>query len=663
MADLGSIVLGLAFLCALLALSTLVYGIKKADGRVIEIGYRSLHGVFSLSVFASIVLVMLLVTHDFSIRYVYEYTSRDLPTIYTLTAFWAGQAGSLLFWELILAVFTIVVLWRYSRHPHLPVAAAVLSGVHIFFTFLLSFVSSPFISLPEFPADGLGLNPLLQNPGMIFHPPTQYLGYVGFTVPFAFAMAALIKREAGAEWIRRTRTWTLVAWSLLSVGIVSGGKWAYVELGWGGYWAWDPVENASFIPWAVATAFLHSVMIQQSKGMLKTWNVSLIALTFFFTIFGTFLTRSGVIQSVHSFGGSNLGLYFLTFLLLIAAFSMYLIIDRSHLLKDENAFEGLLSKESSFLFNNVLFLGLAFVTFWGTIFPIVSEAVTGKKVTVGPPFFDQMNGPIFLGVIVLTGICPLIAWRRSSLPKLSRHLLVPLTAGLAVLLTGLLYLRQPAAALTYGSAAFVAAGMLYDLLKEVRVRKGFHPGEKLPVAAWNLMRMRSRKYGGYFVHFGVVLMAVGVMTSHAFKREVTVRLRPGAETQFAGYSLKYNGIRFVNGPGKTIADGDLQVQRLDHGNRPAKRWQLRPAKIFHAGREQPHTEVAILRVGVSDLYAILSGFTEPESDGANRIATFKLIFHPGINLIWTGFNILLLGVAISLAGPALWRKRKRGRRR
>ncbi len=415
------------------------------------------------------------------------------------------------------------------------------------------------------------------------------------------------------------------------------------------------------MPWLTGTAFLHSVMIQQAKGMLKTWNLSLIALTFFFTIFGTFLTRSGVLQSVHAFGETTLGLWFLLFMALVVGFAGYLILDRARLLKSEGSFEGLLAKESSFLVNNVLFLGLAFATFWGTIFPLISEAVTGNKVTVGPPFFQQVNGPIFLGVIILMGICPLIAWRRSSLVKLGRNLLIPFGAGLAALVVALLYLGRPAVALAYGSAVFVAASVLYDLVRETMVRRSYHPEERPFRAWWNLMRGRARKYGGYIVHLGVGLMALGIVASSAFKLETTVQLAPGEATRFAGFALQYDGLEFRDLPGKVIAQGELLVARLGQDQGPAEQWEIRPAKVFHAGMEQPHTEVDILQFGFDDLYAILAGYKTGggENEGEGDYATFKLLYHPGINLVWLGFYVILIGGAFSLVGPLRWPRRRK----
>jgi cytochrome c-type biogenesis protein CcmF len=649
MPALGTFLTFLAFICSLLAVSALGWGLRRQDEKLINVGRRSLHTVFFLIVGASIILLYLLITRDFSVKYVANYTSSDLSLVYTIAAFWAGQAGSLLLWELVLACYTVIVLWRYQEnYRYTPVVALVMGLVSLFFTLVLTFASSPFETLGFLPEDGAGLNPMLQNMGLWLHPITQYLGYVGFTVPFAFAMAALIKRRADDEWIQRTRTWTIVTWLFLTAGIVWGGQWAYVELGWGGYWAWDPVENASFMPWLTATAFLHSVMIQERKDMLKVWNVSLIALTFFFSILGTFLTRSGVLASVHDFAEGALGRYFLVFLTVIILGSAYLILDRAPLLRGKSAFEGLLAKESSFLVNNVLFLGLAFATFWGTMFPILSEAVTGERVTVGPPFFNQVNGPIFLGVLALMGICPLIAWRRSALQSLLRNLALPALIGLAGLGVALGLTGRVGVSFGYAAALFVVASILYDLYTEARVRRGYHPEEGVLKAAWRMMRIRSRKYGGYIVHLGVALMAVGIVASMAFKLESTFVLAPGETTQFAGFELKYEGLETQTEEDKTVVLGKLSVYKdgelFD---------RFSPAKVFHRGQDQPHSEVAIARGGLfDDLYAILAGFEEGE------YATFKMLYHPLINLVWLGFYLMLIG-----GGFALWGGRRRRRTR
>ena len=653
MPALGMFLTFLAFVCSLLAVGALAWGIRRQDEKVLNIGRRSLHSVFFLIVAASAVLLYLLITRDFSVKYVANYTSRDLPLIYTIGAFWAGQAGSLLFWELILATYTAIVLWRYrENYRYTPVVALVMGLVNLFFTTVLTFSSNPFETLGFVPADGAGLNPMLQNMGLWLHPVTQYLGYVGFTVPYAFAMAALIKRRADDEWIVKTRTWTIISWMFLTAGIVWGGQWAYVELGWGGYWAWDPVENASFMPWLTATAFLHSVMIQERKGMLKVWNVSLIALTFFFSILGTFLTRSGVLASVHDFAEGSIGRYFLVALTVIILASAYLILDRASLLRSRNAFEGLLAKESSFLVNNVIFLGLAFATFWGTMFPILSEAVTGERVTVGPPFFEQVNGPIFLGMLVLMGVCPLIAWRRASVERLLRNVSLPAVVGFLTLIAALVLTGRIGVAFAYGASLFVIASIVYDWVQEARVRRGYHPEEGLLKAAWRMMRIRSRKYGGYVVHLGVALMAIGIVASTVFKTETAITLAPGESAHFAGFELRYEGLMIQEEATKAVATATLTV--LKDGQIYDR---LQPEKIFHAGREQPHSEVAIARGGLfDDLYAILAGFEE--GNGGEEYATFKMLYHPLVNLVWLGFYVMLLGGGFAIWGGLRPRRRR-----
>lgn len=645
---LGYIVSFLAFLSAVTALIALSYGAYKQDEKYINVGRRSLHAVFFLVVTASVILIMLFLARDFSVKYVANYSSRDLPLIYTIAAFWAGQSGSLLFWELMLAIYTVIVLWRYQEnYKYTPIVAAIMAGVNVFFTFIITFLSNPFETLDFVPADGQGLNPLLQNMGIWLHPTTQYLGYVGWTVPFAFAMAALLKNQADDEWIRKTRIWTIVTWLFLTGGIVWGGQWAYVELGWGGYFAWDPVENASIMPWATSTALLHSVMIQERKDMLKVWNVSLIALTFFFSILGTFLTRSGVLVSVHDFAEGPLGRYFIAFMALIVIFAAYLIIDRAHQLRSENAFEGLLAKESSFLVNNILFLGIAFATLWGTMFPIISEAVTGERPTVGPPFFNRVNGPIFLSVLLLMGICPLIAWRKSTASHLGRNLLIPGIISIIALIGFLLGLGRIGVAVAYAVVLFVASSIFYDLFKEVRVRRGYHPEEGLLKAIWSMMRIRSRKYGGYIVHLGVILMAVGIVGSTAYKAESTFTLSEGQRASFAGFELEYQNLSTEHQGRQTIVSGNLIVYK--DGKVYAK---LSPAKVFH-GEEQPHSEVDIAQAGFDDLYAILAGFE------TGKFATFKMLYNPLVDLVWLGFYVMLLGGAFAIGGS--WRLRRAAR--
>src|SRR3990172_1796831 len=396
---------------------------------------------FGLATIAAIALEYAFVTRDFSVQYVSQYSDRDLDIFYTLAAWWAGQAGSLLLWAWVLCILVVfLVVQNKAQHRELlPYATGVMMGILTFFLGVMVFAANPFERLPFTPADGEGLNPLLQNPGMFFHPTTLYLGYVGFTVPFAFAIAALVTGRLGDQWIRSSRRWTLFAWLFLTLGNLFGQQWAYVELGWGGFWGWDPIENSSFLPWLTGTAFLHSVMIQQKRGMLKVWNIVLITITFALSIFGTLLTRSGILSSVHSFSESTVGPPFVALIVIVLMVSLALLWWRTPKLLSEHRLDSLLSRESSFLLNNLLLVGIAFAVFWGPVFPILSEAVRGTKIVVGPPFYQQVTGPIFLALVLLMGVCPLIGWRKASPENLARNFLYPLAGALAV--GGLLYLR------------------------------------------------------------------------------------------------------------------------------------------------------------------------------------------------------------------------------
>ncbi len=436
MADIGYIALLLALVAAIYSAIAFIFGARGRHPGVRDSarnGLLAVSGLVSISVAA---LIYALVTHDFRIEYVASYTSRDLSLTYLLSALWAGNDGSLLFWGWLLSLFaTVVILQKRDIGKELmPYASSIIMVTQAFFLILLLFVSNPFHKLAFVPAEGMGLNPLLENPGMILHPPVLLAGYVGFTIPFAFAVAALLAKRLSDEWIIAIRRWTLLAWLLLGVGNIIGAWWAYVELGWGGYWAWDPVENAGFMPWLVATAFLHSIMMQRRRGMLKVWNIVLIILTFSLAIFGTFLTRSGILSSVHTFAETTLGPLFLGFIGITLFGSLGLLYYRSEELKSEAEMESLISRESTFLLNNLLLVGAAFAIFLGTIFPVISEVVRGAKISVGPPFFNQVNGPIFLAIILLAGICTLIGWRQASIKNLIRNFLWPLVAALILLI-------------------------------------------------------------------------------------------------------------------------------------------------------------------------------------------------------------------------------------
>ncbi|HEU4879026.1 MAG TPA: cytochrome c biogenesis protein CcsA, partial [Gemmatimonadaceae bacterium] len=525
---IGELSLWVALLMATWAATVSFAGgaLKRRDLTVS--GERAIYATLVMVVLASAGLWTALFTHDFSIKYVASFSSANLPKVYTFTAFWAGQAGSLLFWCLILAIYSSLAVFnnRARNRALMPYVSGTLAVVMIFFLATMCLGANPFERLDWIPADGRGMNPQLQNPGMAIHPPNLYLGYVGTTIPFAFAIAALITRRLDSEWLTAIRKWTLIAWFFNTTGIVLGMWWAYVELGWGGYWAWDPVENASLLPWLVNTAFLHSIMVQEKRGMLRKWNVTLVVSTFLLSIFGTFITRSGIISSVHSFAQSPVGNWFAGFLLVSIIVTAYLVTTRLKDLEAKATLESMVSREAAFLYNNVVLVGIAFSVLWGTIFPIITEAVRGEKITVGPPFFNAVNIPLGLTLLLLTGVGPLIAWRRASIANLQRQFLNPVlagvTAGVALFLLGM---RDFTAILAYIFAAFVAMTVIQEFYKGVGARRRMY-GEGVAAAFTRLVSRNRRRYGGYIVHMGVVVI-FAAFAGLAFKKEFDLTLKSG----------------------------------------------------------------------------------------------------------------------------------------
>ncbi|MFQ5739447.1 MAG: heme lyase CcmF/NrfE family subunit [Acidobacteriota bacterium] len=597
-------------------------------------------GNFVIALSAAVCLWYLLLTDQFQLEYVASYSSANQPPIYKLTALWGGQSGSLLFWELILALFTAVaVLQNRRRHRALmPYATAVLLGIAFFFSLLLNFATSPFDLLTRVPPDGQGLNPLLQNAYMAIHPPMLYLGFVSLSLPFAFAMGALISGRLDTSWIRTTRRWALVSWCFLTFGITLGGMWAYEELGWGGYWAWDPVENASFMPWLVATAFLHSIMITEKKGMLKVWNFVLVLLAFELSIFGTFITRSGVISSVHSFALSNLGPFFVVFLVFTSLLGIAWIVYRADQLRSELRMRSFLSREATFLLNNWLFVSICFAVFWGTVFPILSEAVTGEKITVSAPFFNQVTLPLWLSLLILTGICPLIAWRKASAKNFRRNFLYPIGGGM---LTGVVLLalgiHEWVPLLFFSSAGFVTMTIYFEFYKGARARQSIGSSGFL-VALRDLTLMNKRRYGGFIIHAGAVLAFVGIVASSFFSLEKSFTVKQGESFTLGGYTLVSRGLTERRDPEKNVVSAPLDV--YSDGNLLAR---IVPEKHFHHKSEQPQTEVSIRSTLKEDLYVVLSGWDE------NGI-TFHLFINPLVMMIWIGVLIMVLGGVFVLFG-------------
>src|SRR5881397_489236 len=645
MTILGGVCLWLAFLVGIWgALAGFVGGLQ---GRP-DLQHSARHAVFAMCgalLVAVFSLEWALFQHDFNVEYVAAYTSRNLPIFYTWSALYAGQKGSLLFWATVLSLFgSLALLLTARRHRELlPYVAGVVCTVATFFISVMLFgQANPFHRLAYTPVDGNGLNPQLQNPGMVFHPPMLYLGYISITIPFAFAIAALLTKKLDSEWLVAVRKWTLVSWLFLSIGLILGMWWAYVELGWGGYWAWDPVENAALLPWLTMTAFLHSVMIQEKRGMLKKWNLALVIGSWLLSVMGTFITRSGVISSVHSFTQSPVGYYFLVFLILAAAASFTLYGRRLPLLDAEARLESMVSREASFLFNNLLLVGIAFSVLWGTLFPILSELVQGTKVTVGPPFFNQVNIPLGLALLALTGIGPLIAWRRASIPNLERQFAVPATVGgftaLILLVAGI---RDFYALVAIGLGGFVVGTVVQEFARGARARHRQY-GEGYALALGRLIARNRRRYGGYIVHTGMVILFVA-FAGMAFKTETEASLRPGESASIRSpygwtYRLTHLGISQYDAPNRQVTAATLEVSR--DGKRLGVLTTEKRQHVDALGRPtfQPSTEVGIRSDLREDLYVVLAGLV----NGTEQ-AVFRFTINPLVWWVWYGGMIVALG--------------------
>ncbi len=683
-ADLGYVALLLAFVLSIFAALAAWWGERR---HIIELVLSARNGVLAVAgslTLAVFIELLLLLNHDFRVMYVAQVTNRAMPAFFKLTALWGGQAGSLLFWSWLMALFaTAAVLsgWQRTR-TLIPKVIVVTQLTLAFFLSLISGVwallasplkalgmttgaelmaemetFTPFYQLGLTPADGNGLNPLLRHWGMIIHPPLLYLGFVGFVIPFAFAVAALSTRQTGDLWIRVIRRWTLVAWLFLSMGLLVGMWWAYGVLGWGGYWGWDPVENAALMPWLTGTAFLHSVIIQERRGMFKVWNMVLVMITYSLVIFGTFLTRSGVVSSVHAFAQSGVGPLFLGFVAATFVASVLLLFARLDSLRSENMLDSLVSREAIFLLNNLLFLAIFFVTFWGTIFPVVSELFSGQKAIVGPPFFNRVNGPLFALLVLTMGIAPLMPWRRTSLGKLARLLVWPVLAGLVTTL-GLLVvptLRQfatlPGTSLRivpvstfYGLLVFTLVVIGQEFWRGVRARHRVTKESYLSALS-NLVQYNRRRYGGYLVHLGVVMIALGVIGTNFFKVETQRNLAQGESLTIISpltgtYRVTYEGLISAS-----VAAEDVRrtaaVLKITRGGQFIG--LLQPAQDFFIAQEQAMTIPAMYHSLAEDLYIILAGW---ENGGAT--ATFKAYVEPLVNWLWVGGLVFIFGTAVAV---------------
>ena len=660
MALVGHFALILTFLAALYGAGAAAYGALRHRPAFVESGRHAMILTWPLLTVVAGSIIGLLVRGEYQVEYVASVTSQAMPAYLRVTALWGGQAGSLVFWSWLMAAFaTAASLRRWDRDRELLPWVIVVTMVTLaFFVGMATFFENPFLrlwqtidgkqvaalfqpagTLPLVPADGRGLNPLLRHPGMIIHPPMLYLGFVSFVIPFAFAIAALIAGRSDDRWIRVTRRWALVAWLFLSLGLILGGRWAYDVLGWGGYWGWDPVEIAAFMPWLTGTAFLHSVMIQEKRGMLKRWNMVLIILTYALVIFGTFLTRSGVLSSVHAFAQSAIGPLFFAFIGLTSVTSLSLLMHRWSDLRSENQLNSFLSRESFFLLNNLLFMGILVVCFWGVLFPLISELFTGQKVTVGPPFYERATGPLWAGLLLLMGVAPLTAYGRTSARLLGRALWKPVALSLLVPV-GLIGrgMTSVPALIGYWLASLVALITLHEFWRGARARNRTR-GESLPVALGRMAARNRRRYGGYIIHLGVVLMAFGVIGIELFQTETQGTLAQGEQLTLGRYVMVYDGVtQWDTADGRNVTRAVVSVYR---DGRPAG--ELYPRRDYYYVSQQPMTIPGVRSTLEDDLYVLLVSW-EPIG---TQSATFKIYHNPLVNFVWFGGVIFILGTLVA----------------
>lgn len=641
MIELGYFAVITALMVSIAGIIVPVVGLKTGNSGWVRAGRQIVTVNFLLISLACGTLIYSFLLRDFSVKYVAMNSNSRLPIFYTIAALWGGHEGSLLFWAWILAAFAAIAAWiHWRKHPAtIPYLITIESAVTAGFLALIVFLSSPFERVFPAPAEGMDLNPLLQDPGMVFHPPFLYLGYVGFSIPFSFAMAALLSGRLGEEWIRATHRWTLLSWIMLTFGILMGGYWAYYELGWGGYWAWDPVENASFMPWLVGTAYLHSVMVQEKRKIFKVWNLFLIIATFSLSLLGTFLVRSGILSSVHAFANDpGRGVYILIFMSAVLIFSFGTLIIRSNMLKVKIELDSIVSRESAFLFNNLFLLIATATVFLGTLYPLLVDTLYGTKVTVGAPYYNKVFLPIVLIILILMGIAPMIAWRKASLENLRKNFLIPAVVALSGAgVSAIIGIRQAYPLMAAFIVYFIATTIGIDLYKNSSYWSG-HSGVSLGRGLYKAWYHNQRRYGGLITHIGVLVLIVGIIGSSAYKLEKTVMLKPGDEFTLGRYSYKFHGIQDVEGINWRGVEALFNVYEGNHFVA-----EMRPQKRQYTGGSQmPTTEAAIEPRRMGDLYLSLSDITE---EGWITVMAFQ---NPLIHWIWYGGGIMGLGVALIL---------------
>jgi cytochrome c-type biogenesis protein CcmF len=649
MANFGNFCLLFALCLTGYAFFASLVGAMRQHQRIIRSAERAVFAAVGSISLAFLSLLYLLLADDFSATHVAKTGSRELPLIYKVAALWGAHDGSMLLWVFLTALFCVIVIYqnRFRYRDMMPYVMAFLMLNLGFFLALNLFLSNPFNqSVQVFPSgamqkfvplNGHGLDPLLQHWAMVIHPPILYLGFIGFIVPFAFAMAALVTKQLGDTWIRTTRRWTLVTWLFLGVGLILGGKWAYVVLGWGGYWGWDPVENSSLMPWLVATAFLHSIIVQERRGMLKVWNMVLVLITYLLGIFGTFLTRSGIVNSVHAFADSNLGKFFISYMVFILCISLYLIVNRLPYLRSERRLDSMLSRESAFFFNNLILVVACFAVFSGTMFPVLSQWVKGAQITVGPPFFNSINIPIGLLLLLLTGLGPLLAWHKTSPASLKKSFMWPAivaAVACAVLFAGGMRNFYSLVCLTL--CAFVIATIIEEFYKSavIRVRS---TNEMFPAALARLILKNKRHYGGYIIHLAMAIIFVG-LSGNAFNQDATQLLGTQQEMRIGDYTLKMAGIR--EGQTKTYHYGQAVLEAYKNGTLIST---LRPEKRVYNGSDQKTTTIVALHsTPKEDLYVVFAGISEDSK------CEIKAYVNPLVFWVWVGSGIMILGALIAL---------------
>lgn len=673
--ELGFGAIVITFVISIYGVVAAIYGVRKNQPVWVDSARNAMLLTFPLLTLASLVLVFLLVGNHYEVEYVASVTSNSMPLYLRMTALWGGQSGSLLFWSWLMSGFASAVTlrnWKRDRE-FLPWVVVVSLITLAFFLMLTILFENPFERIWQsptgmpivamfqpagaslvYPADGSGLNPLLRHPGMIIHPPMLYLGFVSFVIPYAFAIAALITGRTDDRWIRLTRSWTLVAWVFLSLGLVLGGRWAYDVLGWGGYWGWDPVEIAAFMPWLSGTAFLHSVMIQEKRGMLKHWNMILIILTYDLVIFGTFLTRSGVLSSVHAFAQSAIGPSFFAFIGLTFVISLSLLLRRWNELKAAASITSLVSREALFLMNNLLFMGVLVICFWGVIFPLVTEALglvgqaipalsgifTGQKATFGPAFYELPVGILFGFLMLLMGVAPLAAWHHSTIKTLGRAIWRPAAASLLVLVLILIVgVRSVPALIGLWLSAFVLAVTLYEFWRAAWARHRSQ-GESLPQALWKLFGRNRRRYGGYIIHLGVILMAIGIIGIEMFQTETQGTIPQGESISLGRYRITYDELSIWDrlDQGRNLARAVISVYKDDQ-----LVGELYPRRDYYYESQQPMTIPGVRSTLADDFYVLLVDWEPISADGA----TFKIYHNPLVNWLWIGSLVFILGTIVA----------------